>query len=265
MIDGNDQHPEVGRPDKMHPQDSGQEMEILYDKKYDCPLCGAALTSKKIRSRFIKPLKMDTDFCQVFSPEQPNPLHYYVIICPGCCYGFYEDSSRIPGNVREELTRQLDSWQLVHTKSYCGERSLYDVIETYRLALTLAETIHEISINQAGLNIRLAWLFRSQQDRVNEMKYLSEALRHYEQSYYNGDFVKTNTTEIQLLYLIGELSRRLKNYAEAIRFFGMVIFHEDKSRNRKIVGLARDQWALAREEHKRENNGYTNLKEMVDE
>ncbi|MDR2736304.1 MAG: DUF2225 domain-containing protein [Gracilibacteraceae bacterium] len=239
-------------------------MEILYDKKLICPLCGTGFSSKKIRSRFIKPEKLDTDFCQIFAPGDPNPLHYFVIICPECSYGFYDDSSRIPGNAREEVAVFLKEWRFSHPKSYCGKRSLYDVIETYRFALALADIVREIHINHAGLNIRLAWLFRGQQDGTNEQKYMTEALQHYEQSYINGDFAQTNVTEIQLLYLIGELHRRRQNYAEAIRYFGKVVHHEDKSRYRKYVSLARDQWQLAREEHMQKNNGQTDLQELTE-
>lgn len=273
MFDGDDRTPGLhfgddspGNIAESHSSDRGSnELDILYDKKFVCPLCNAAFTSKKIRSRFIKPIRLDSDFCQLFAPGDPNPLHHYIIVCPECSYGFYEDSSRIPLNVRDELARFLSDWRLSHTKSYCRERSLYDVIETYRLALVLGDLIHETHINRAGLNIRLAWLFREQQDAPSETRYLKEALQQYEQSYINSDFLKTNTTEMQILYMIGELHRRQKNYAEAIRYFGMVVYHEDRSRYRKFVNLARDQWTLAREEHKQENNGYSDLTSVADE
>lgn len=239
--------------------------EILYDKKLICPFCSTTFLSKKIRSRFIKPLQLDSDFYQVFAPGDPNPLHYFIVICPACSYGFYEESSKIPGNVLSKLDEFLKEWRHSHPKSYCGQRSLYDVIETYRLAIALAGIIRETQINFAGLKIRLAWLFRAQKDSTHEQIYLSEALQHYEQSYINGDFAHTNIKEIQLLYLIGELYRRQKNYTEAIRFFSMVVHHEDKSRYRKYIYLARDQWQLAREEHKAINNGKTDLQELTKE
>jgi uncharacterized protein (DUF2225 family) len=245
----------------MH--DDASQLDVLYDKKFVCPLCEAAFTSKKIRSRYIKPLRLETDFCQIFAPGDPNPLYYYVIICPACSYGFYEDSARIPAQVRERVRKALEDWRLSHAKSFCQERSLFDVIAVYLLALTLADMINESQINRAGLNIRLAWLFRAQEDRAREEVYLERALKHYEQSYINGDFAKTNTTEIQLLYMIGELYRRFKNYGEAVRYFGMVVHHEDRSRYRKFVEMARDQWALAREEHKEGNAGRTDLTEVA--
>ncbi|MCL1917075.1 MAG: DUF2225 domain-containing protein [Peptococcaceae bacterium] len=271
MSDGTDQIPEqvrgMGQGDYPPPEksqlDEGSQLEVLYDKKFVCPLCQAAFTSKKIRSRYVKPIRIETDFCQVFSPGDPNPLHYFVIICPKCSYGFFEDSSRIPAHVRGQVEKVVGDWRLSHTKSFCQERTLFDVIAAYLLALTLADIIHENHINRAGLNIRLAWLFRAQKDSMREETYLKEALRHYEQSYIHGDFAPSNTSEMQLLYMTGELHRRFKNYREAIRCFSMVVHHEDKSRYRKFVTLARDQWTLAREEHKQENDGKTDLTEVA--
>jgi uncharacterized protein (DUF2225 family) len=271
MFDGAEQDPgqvgfdaEQGENQGSEPDKGTGALEILYDKKAVCPLCGAKFSSKKIRSRYVKTERMDTDFCQVIAPDDPNPLHYYVLICPECSYGFFEDSAQVPAGLRAEVERILKEWRISHTKSYCQERTLYDVIATYRLAITLADIVNEAQINRAGLNLRLAWLFRGQKDYLREEAYLKEALKHYELSYVNSDFNKTNTTEMQLLYMTGELHRRLKNYEEAVRYFSMTVHHDDRSRYRKFVEMARTQWSLAREEHMQENNGKTNLKAWVE-
>ncbi|KUO61953.1 MAG: hypothetical protein APF84_04785 [Gracilibacter sp. BRH_c7a] len=226
------------------------QLEPLYDKKVDCPFCGKRFTTKKVRSRFIKPLRVDSDFCPIFSNGSHSPLYYYVVICPECGFAFTEDftsyfSHVSRDNVNKEITAKMDK-----NVNYCGERSFESSIRTYKLAIYSAQLVKEKHIVFAHLCLRLAWAYRGNGDSQEESRFLKLALNEYEKAFINSDFDSEKIPEMQVLYMIGELNRRLGNYSEAVKFFTAVTEHGDKSKNMKYVNIAREQWKLAVEENR---------------
>ena len=81
-----------------------------------------------------------------------------------------------------------------------------------------------------------------------EMAYMKTALECYQKSYATEDLTTGGMDEIQLLYLIGELHRRTGKRNEAINWFNRVITHPNIKNNPYIEKLAREQWALTREQ-----------------
>lgn len=227
------------------------KLEPLYDKKIHCPFCENTFTTKKIRSRFVKVSRIDSDFCQVFERGQWNPFHYYVAVCPHCAFAFTDEfSAQVSPRVRQGVQEELYKWQTAHPKSYCEQRSLFEATETYTWALKLADLLKEKNIVFASLSLRLAWIFRDQADSANEKRYLRQAAEFYENSFVAGDFAATNMVEMQVLYMIGELRRRLGDYREAVNSFGKVVQHDDRSRYSKFANMAREQWTQAVAEYK---------------
>ncbi len=228
----------------------------LYDKKIDCPFCKKQFKTKKVRSRFIKPLRVDSDFCPIFSEDDHSPLYYYVVICTECGLAFTEDftdyfSQAARDKVAKEITSRVDK-----NVDYCSERDFDTAIRTYKLAIYSAQLVKEKHIVFAHLCLRLAWTYRGKGNRDEEVRFLKLALNEYEKVFTNSDFDPEKIPEMQVLYMIGELNRRLGNYSEAVKYFATVTEHEDKSRYIKYVNLAREQWKLAVDEHRaeRKNN-----------
>ena len=225
-------------------------IEPLYDKKISCPFCQKAFKTKKVRSRFIKPLRVDRDFCPIFSEGDHSPLYYYVVICPECGFAFTEDftsyfSQASRDKVDKEITGRMDK-----NIDYCGERDFDTAIRTYKLAIYSAQLVKEKHIVFAHLCLRLAWTYRGKGERDEEERFLKLALSEYEKVFANSDFDPEKIPEMQVLYMIGELNRRLGNYSEAVKYFATVTEHEDKSRYIKYVNFAKEQWKLAVEEHR---------------
>ena len=239
------------------------QLEPLYDKKLRCPFCESPFTTKKVRSRFVKIVRIESDFCQVFDRDHWNPLHYYIAVCPQCAFAFTDEFSElIPARLRPVLQEELAKWRASHPENYSEQRTLSETIETYTWALQLADLLKEKNIVFAGLNLRRAWISRDQNDLANEKEYLQLAADFYEKSYIAGDFAETSMTEIQLLYMMGELRRRLGDHREAVRCFGKVVQHDDQSRYSKFVNMAREQWTLAVAEYKQKKK---EAEEQLDE
>ena len=229
-------------------------LQPLYDKKINCPFCESNFTSKKVRSRFIKPQKVDSDFCPLFKDTDYNPLFYYVLICPHCGFSFTEEftkyfSQSVKDKVHKEITIKKDK-----NLDYCSERDYEKAVSSYKLAIYCAELVKEKHIVFAHLCLRLAWIYRGKGKREEELRFLKLSLSQYEKSYFNSDFDPEKVPELQILYMIGELNRRLGNFSEAVKYFSIVTEHDDKSRYMKYVNHSREQWKLAVEEYRKENN-----------
>ncbi|MEV5113296.1 DUF2225 domain-containing protein [Peribacillus frigoritolerans] len=51
-------------------------------------------SNKKVRSRFVKVAKYDTDFCPIHADSAVNSLYYNIFVCSHCGFSYSEDFSR---------------------------------------------------------------------------------------------------------------------------------------------------------------------------
>ncbi|WP_456279342.1 DUF2225 domain-containing protein [Bacillus sp. AK128] len=224
-------------------------MEILFDKTVTCAACSNTFTTKKVRSRFLRVLKSDSDFCSYYEDEENSPLLYYVSVCPDCGYSVSEEfSSSFPPQTLQSIQSSIGSnWV---TKNYGHKRTIKEAVETYKLAIYSATLKKEKNIVLAGLYMRLVWIFRKEQDHNQELRFMNMAVNAYVNSYLNEDFKETDMTEIKLLYLIGDLYRKLGDDRQAITYLTKVIQQENKTLEKRMVVLARESWQELRENQK---------------
>lgn len=81
-----------------------------------------------------------------------------------------------------------------------------------------------------------------------EKRFMAMALKAYEESYVLSDFAGTSMSEFKVLFMIGELSRRLGQYPKAISYFSKIVQHKNAKDEQKMVNLAREQWRVTMEE-----------------
>lgn len=224
------------------------DQEYLYDKTLECNVCHKKYTTKKILSKYIRASKHDTDFCSYYSSTNKNPLLYYVQVCPNCGFSSSEEfSTYFPPSTLEAIEEKLcANWS---GSNYGIERSVDQAINSYKLAIYCAILKNEKHISLAGLYLRLSWLYRTEKiNEEEEKRFLRLALNEYMNSYSKGDFNDKQLTEIKLLYLIGELSRRLDQQEQATRYLSRVIEMQHNTLEKGIVEMAKDRWAEIREQ-----------------
>ncbi|MGG4041976.1 DUF2225 domain-containing protein [Bacillus smithii] len=222
------------------------EITPFYEKTEECPLCKKIFTTTKIRSRFIKVASYDTDFSPVYQDSEINPIVYFVNVCPHCGYSYTEEFSRyFPPAVLNEIKEKVCSRWVY--QDYGKRRSIKDGINSYKLAYYCATLKHEKNVTMGGLALRTAWLYRLLKIQEEENRFLEMAGKQYEDSYSKGDFSRTKMSEIKLLYLIGELKRRLGHYKEATFYFSKVIERQKFATEPKILEMAKNQWQMIRQ------------------
>ncbi|MBM7694428.1 uncharacterized protein (DUF2225 family) [Peribacillus deserti] len=222
-----------------------EQITPFFEKKSDCMFCGSSFHSMKLRSKFIKILSYDTDFRPIYSDIGINPLLYKILVCPHCGFSFSEEfSTSFPPLTKDVIREKVTSRWVPH--QYGGNRTISDAIKTYKLASYCALLKKEKHITSAGLFLRIAWLYRETQPE-HEPRFLALAQKEYEQSYSSADFRGTQVSEIKLLYIIGEISRRIGDFSNAARHLSMVIEKQKHTTETKIVEMAKDQWQQIRQ------------------
>lgn len=227
------------------------QVEPIYDKKYECIICKNAFTTKKLRSRFIKVTGYDTDFRPNYSSEEVNPILYNVNVCPHCGYSSTDDFMPYfpPGSVEDIHAKVCEQW-VPH--DFGQKRTISSAIKTYKLAAYCGSLKKEKHITVAGIYARLAWLYRLIENNDQEQRFLKLATNEYLQSYMNDDFKGTQVSEVRLFYLIGELSRRTNQIEQATKFLSKVIEQQNRTVEASIVDMARERWHEIREAQKAE-------------
>ena len=227
-----------------------KELEYLYDRKVECQICKNTYVTKKVRTRFIRAHRHDTDFCSFYTSTKTNPLLYYVSVCPVCGFSSSEECSDYFPPMAKDLIKQkiCHNWQ---RKDYGQERTLDMSINSYKLAIYCATIKKEKHIALGGLYIRLAWLYRTEQvNPQEEQRFLRLALDEYILSCSVGEFTDTPFSETKLLYLIGDVSRRVGLEGQATRYFSRVIEKQKETIEKGIVQMAKDRWSEMREAKK---------------
>lgn len=216
-------------------------IDPLYTVKCTCLMCGNEYHTSKVRPSFKKPYKRDTDFCLHY--QETNPEFYVVRVCKYCGFSATENfTMKISDSQKNRFLDRIGKhWE---GADYGGVRSWKDALETYKLALLCAQIKEESSRVVAGILHHIAWMYRYKGMKEMEERFLQYALDAYT-SLFEG--AEDNLNDAKLMYLIGEINRRLRNYNEAVRWFSRVV-NDNRIIDSNMIRACREQWALVREE-----------------
>lgn len=216
-------------------------IDPLYSVKCTCFMCGNEYTTSRVRPSFKKPSGRDSDFCLHYTDI--NPEYYVVRVCRYCGFASTENfTMKISESQKKKF---LDTIGMNWTgRDYGGERSWRDALETYKLALLCAQIKEESSRVVAGILHHIAWMYRYKGMKEMEDRFLKHALEAYT-SLFEG--AESELNDAKLMYLIGELNRRLGNYHEAVRWFSRVV-HDKRIMDANMIRASREQWALITDE-----------------
>ncbi|XEC93858.1 DUF2225 domain-containing protein [Paenibacillus tarimensis] len=217
-------------------------LEPLYSIQLTCVCCEATFHTSRVRQSFKKAIKTDSDFCAYYK-EGSNPDYYVVRVCPWCGFASTENSLETLNDRQKKnyLDHIGSKWS---PRDYGGARTLEQALESYKIGLLCAQTVGEKNRVVAGLLHHIAWLYRYVSNKEQELRFLRFALEAYIRVYETEDGSVSNA---RLMFLIGELYRRLDEPYEAVKWFGRVI-HDKSIVDAAMIRASRGQWQLLREE-----------------
>lgn len=214
---------------------------LLYDKQVTCPVCSRIFKSRVVKTSAPKVKSRDTDGCVRY--ETINPYFYDVLVCPVCGYAALKvDFPKIKSYKKEIILMKIgNQWQ---GREY---PDLYDeelAIERYKIALLNAVVGEFKDSTKATLCLKIAWMYRLLEKEKEEIEFLKKAVEGFLIAYESEDTPVYGLSDYSLMYLIGELYRRIGDYDNANQWLGRVIVGRA---DQKLKDKARDMRDLSRE------------------
>lgn len=211
------------------------ETKNIFLKKVLCPVCNKTFETPTVKVNIPRISYKDSDFFIRYSIE--NPYFYDVWICPNCGYSALKtDFSKIRNFQKELIKKNITpKWVNRYYKLPYDEKI---AIEKYKLALLSSMTIEAKSSTKAMICLKIAWMYRLLNDNLKEKIFLSQALTLFEDTYSKESLPIYGLDRFSIMFLIGELNRRLDNDSIALKWFSEVI--TSIGANQKVKEMARD-------------------------
>ncbi|MDN4609066.1 DUF2225 domain-containing protein [Sporosarcina highlanderae] len=223
------------------------EVNASFVREMDCLNCKGKFTTTKIRSRYVRVVKHESDFKPIYQDSSVYPILYNVAVCPHCGFAFTDDfSPYFADGVKSEIKKSITS--LWNSRSFGEERTIEEAIETYKLAYISANVKKEKPLTIAGLTLRIAWLYNDLKDNESETRFKKIARDLYAKAYLEGDFVGTQMSETRVLYLMAELSHQIGDREGAVRNFSRVIERQRTSIEPNLIEMAKERWQEIRDQ-----------------
>ncbi|MHC1683394.1 MAG: DUF2225 domain-containing protein [Clostridiaceae bacterium] len=210
----------------------------VYDKKITCPVCKSVTQIKAPKKGSFRLLKKDSDLMQNY--EGVNPLFYGIDFCNQCGYAAlptYFNSIR--ENQKKLIINQISAkWQKnVYEEIYTVDNA----IAQHKLALLNAIVKNSLISEKSLICLRLSWLHRVKGDQENEKRFQEQAATGFEKAYQSEELPIGGLDEWNLLYIIGELYRRIGKPEKASSFFSAVLSsNEAPSKLKEMVRDVRE-------------------------
>jgi len=225
---------------------------VFFEQQKQCPVCSNKFTVTRVRSSACFVTQRETDFHVKY--RDINPLLYSIWVCPDCQYT-NNDKDFIQEFRQHELERLKKGLPLLKSEEpdFSGERTPQKALRAVELAIRTAMVRQAPAIVLAGFYLRGAWLLRDLGKTKEEINFIEQAKKLYQHSFEKEwgryDEKMSDTT---VMYLIGELNRRMGDNEEAIKWFSRTMTNKDFKSQPEINRLVRDQWEIAREDYKKQ-------------
>ena len=192
----------------------------LFDKHITCPVCDSKFTTKSVKVKSPRIISKDSDFFIRYSVI--NPYFYDVWICNSCGYAAMKsDFEKIKSHKKAMvLSNVTTKWKPRDYPDILDEKL---AIERYKLALLNAILIDLPHSTKAMISLKIAWIYRILDNSAQELLFLKQALDGFNQAYIFENFPIYGLQRDSLMYLLGDLSRRVGNSQEALLWYSKTI------------------------------------------
>lgn len=218
-------------------------LSYLFDRTLECPVCNKAIKARSVKKDAYRVHKKDSDMFIHYSLI--NPYFYDVWVCTTCGYSALKvDFENIRSHQKDLVTNNISTkWkQKVYPEIYDVEIA----IERYKLALFNAVIIQAPSSQKAMICLKIAWMYRLNNENSAEISFIKKAIDGFKDAYINERFPIYKMDNFSVIYLIGELYRRIGNTDEAMQWFSNLITTPNAPQ--KLKDKARDQKDLIQED-----------------
>lgn len=223
----------------------------LWNKKLACPFCNAEFETTRLRASAIRIKEKFTDFGSGF--EGISPYFYSITACPSCSIAARNEEFEkfMPGYEPKlmEVSKKLKGKAGNHEAFHVGELTAEQAVKRHELAITMHQfRAHSDAGELAGLYMHIAWIYRSNGNPEPERKALAQAAVAYQEFYEKGNKLPEKLGEPGILYLIGEINRRIGNVKEARSYFSRALTSKELGAFPNIENMLREGMLTAKDQ-----------------
>lgn len=223
----------------------------LWNKKLACPFCNGDFETTRLRPSALRVKEKWSDFGCLY--EGHNPYLYSITACPHCLVAARnEEFEKFNAGYEPKL---MDFSKRARAQSpkpaifQLGEASVEQAIKRHELAIACHKLRAHAEFGElAGLILHIVWIRRVNGDVEGERKAMEQAVDAYKQFFEKGNKLPEKLGEPGVLYLIGELLRRLGQYREARNYFGKALSSKELEAFPNIDSLVREQMLVAKDQ-----------------
>jgi len=215
-------------------------LEQTYVVEKPCPVCGKMTHVIKVRSRLITE-KTDWDYCTWYKGF--NPYMYMIWVCEHC--GFAGDEKAFTAVLPDRYKKKLSDFVTKRHISFKfqEERGIPEAIASYKLAILFAEMTDASLAHQAGLYLKMAWIFRISGNKDEENANLLKAAELYEQSVMKERYPIGPMTDSMAIYLTGACYYMAGQPEQATQYVSRLMGDSAlRTAEPKVFERARDLW-----------------------
>lgn len=215
---------------KQHEMD-----RCVVEKEFICQTCNAKYKNYVVRKLKIKTLYTESDLRPICEPVDPN--FYDVLLCSNCGYvvlTLFAEKKIKKDNI--DIVKQTMQFYYVK-REYPKFLTPKYVIERYKLALISAILKGANTSEKAYICLKLAWVYRSMEDKENEKLYLTNAAYRFEKAFLEEEFPICGLDQSGLSYLIGAIYQLIGNYQVSMEWIAKVLTSKDISTRLKNKAL----------------------------
>jgi uncharacterized protein (DUF2225 family) len=210
-----------------------------------CPVCGERFDSRAAPTAIVA-IGQDTDFRRRYAG--PDPLMYQVHACPLCRFCAFEgDFSEVTGQTREFVR---SGRLLGAVPSAAVERELSGSTKFLLAAACYEFDNRATTMRLADLHLRGSWCARTEGRPRREAQCQIEAILRFEKTLEDGEVEDSQRDTV--LYLLGELYRRVGRFELAVAMFDRALIEVGVDTEESVISLLRRQREAA-QMHESEN------------
>ena len=219
-------------------------MTTIVSIRLECPVCRTQFQSRSAASGVA--IGQDTDFRKHFAGH--DPVAYQVHACPQCRFCAFEGDY---AQVEEPLREFVLGGGLTSVARPVGRDGELSGSTKYLLAAACYEKDSRATMmRMADLFLRASWCARAENRRQREQQCQREAVLRFEQALDTES--EGSDQRPTLLYLLGELYRRIGLYDIAAALFTQALETTEPEPDENLTALLRRQRDAA-QAHRSEN------------
>lgn len=220
-----------------------EEVDFLFDKTYNCPVCDHEFKSKTVKTGKAKLLSADTDLRPKY--ENIDSIKYDAIVCPNCGYAALSRFFNYMTNAQARLVKEQITVSFQPLKEEGAVYTYDQAIMRHKLALVNTIVTRGKNSERAYTCLKLAWLYRGKREILPtttpnyekvklgllkiEYDFIKNAYEGFCAAFMKENFPICGMDENTLNYLVAELARKLGHNEESLKLVSRILVARDAS------------------------------------